>query len=181
MKGVVFTEFMELVEANWGIDMVDDLLDAVDPPSGGAYTSVATYDFQELIDLVTELSKQTESPVPDLVFAFGQYLADSFSKKFTLFFSESKNTFELLKKIDDHIHVEVRKLYPDAELPKFSYDELSGNRLLLRYESKRHLADLAHGLMVGAAKYYDEEIVVERTSLNTEDMAIEEFIVSRVN
>lgn len=43
MKGVVFTEFAQLVEANWGADMMDDIIDAVEPASGGAYCSVASY------------------------------------------------------------------------------------------------------------------------------------------
>src|SRR5262245_35992633 len=52
MKGVVFTEFLEMVGAKFGEDMVDDVILACELPSGGAYTSVGTYDHQELFALV---------------------------------------------------------------------------------------------------------------------------------
>ncbi len=44
MKGVVFTEFIEMVEDQFSADMVDDIIDDAQPPSGGAYTAVGTYD-----------------------------------------------------------------------------------------------------------------------------------------
>ena len=53
MKGMVFTEFLEMVESTFSADMVDDIIDDSAPPSGGAYTSVGTYDHQELVGMVT--------------------------------------------------------------------------------------------------------------------------------
>lgn len=44
MKGIVFTEFVDMVEAQFSADMVDDILDDAAPASGGAYTAVGTYD-----------------------------------------------------------------------------------------------------------------------------------------
>lgn len=35
MKGVVFTEFLEMVEARFSADLVDDVIDAANLPSGG--------------------------------------------------------------------------------------------------------------------------------------------------
>ena len=43
-------------------------------PQGGAYTSVGTYDHEELVSLVSELSSRTKIPVPGLIKAFGEYL-----------------------------------------------------------------------------------------------------------
>ena len=179
MKGIVFTEFMEMVEKNWDIDMVDDLIDAVDPKSGGAYTSVDTYDYNELVSYVVELNKKTGIEVKDLVFTFGNYLANSFVEKFPIFFQEANNTFDVLKHVDDHIHVEVRKLYPDAELPKFSYDNETDNELTLHYESSRHFADLAHGLIDGCAKHFGENINVERNGRVENGIAYEDFKLTR--
>lgn len=178
MKGIVFTEFMEMVEQNWDMDIVDDLIDAVDPASGGSYTSVGTYEFDELVAYVVELNKKTNIEIKDLIYTFGTYLANSFVNKFPEFFSEASCTFDVLKKVDDHIHVEVRKLYPDAELPKFSYEELPGNQLKLIYESSRNLPDLAHGLIDGCAKHFKEELHVSRTNCSEGEVAKEEFLIS---
>ena len=60
----------------------------------------------------------------------------------------------MLKTIDDHIHVEVKKLYPDAELPKFQYTEQNG-QLHLHYQSPRPLAGVAYTLVTACLQFYD--------------------------
>ena len=42
MKGVVFTEFMGLVESRMGLDMLDRTIGEADLPNDGAYNSVGT-------------------------------------------------------------------------------------------------------------------------------------------
>jgi len=71
MKGVIFTEFIELVESTYGESMVDAILESADLPSGGVYTSVGTYDHREIVSLVGELSTKTGTPVPDLLKIYG--------------------------------------------------------------------------------------------------------------
>lgn len=161
MKGIVFREFTNMVEDVFSSDMVDDLIDATNPASGGAYTSVSTYDYHELLDMVVELSKRTDTPVADLVHAFGKHLAKVFAEKFSDFFSDCDNTLDFLKSIDNHIHVEVKKLYPDAELPKFSYEDSDPDNFVLHYQSSRPFAALAHGLIEGCAEYYQENFDIQ--------------------
>ena len=86
MKGIVFTEFAEMVENSFDADMMDDLIDATDPASGGAYTTIGTYDYNELINMVVELSNRTEIPVPKLVNTFGHHLGKVFAEKYSAFF-----------------------------------------------------------------------------------------------
>lgn len=167
MKGIVFTEFMSMVEQSWGMDMVDDLIDATNPPSGGAYTSVGTYDLSELLAYVLELSRRFNLPVPALVKAFGNFLAKSFVKKFPVFFAEATTTFDVLREVDRHIHVEVKKLYPDAELPVFYYHDIDESRLQLTYESSRNLPDLAEGLIEGCANHFNEQLQIDRVAVST--------------
>lgn len=171
MKGIVFDEFTEMVEEVFGDDMLDDILDenADKLSSGGAYTSVGTYDHNDLVTLVISLSEKTDMPVPGLVKTFGLHLAKIFSTKFSAFFEECSDTFSFLKRIDDHIHVEVYKLYPDAELPKFSFEVTGENTMNLIYESTRQFADLAEGLIEGTSKYYKEDMVIEREDLSTNE------------
>ncbi len=181
MKGIVFSEFNELVESAFGEDMLDDIIDdcADNLPSGGSYTSVGTYDHAELVHLVVALSERSGVPVPELVKTFGLHLASVFEAKFPNFFTECDDSFSFFKKIDDHIHVEVKKLYPDAELPKFSYDDADPNRFILIYESTRQFADLAVGLLEGVAKHYQETINIAREDLSTDDATKVVFTITK--
>lgn len=181
MKGLVFTEFMAMVEEKFGMDMVDDLIDETDPTSGGAYTAVGTYNHQELVDMVSVLSDKVNIPVPALINAFGHHLGVIFTQKFPDFFAEVNNTLDFLKKIDNHIHVEVRKLYPDAELPVFEFDDSNADEFKLIYKSERGFADLAQGLIEASATHYKEQFDIARNDQNEAGLHITEFILSKAS
>jgi len=96
MKGIVFTEFLEMVEDHFSIDMVDNLIDDCDLPSGGAYTAVGTYSHEEIVALVSALSKRTNTPVSQLLKVFGEHLFGQFAKNYSSFFSHTSNTLHFL-------------------------------------------------------------------------------------
>jgi hypothetical protein len=169
MKGMVFTEFLEMVDAQHGATMVDRIIAAADLPNDGAYTSVGIYDHRELVRLVAALSEATGVPVPTLVRCFGERLLQRFLVAYPGFFAESKDSFALLSHIDGHIHVEVRKLYPDAQLPRFSCEHPNANELVMLYASPRGFADLAEGLIQGCIAHYREQIRLTRVDLPTID------------
>lgn len=167
MKGMVFTEFLEMVEEKFGYDVTDDIIEASKDAlsTGGAYTSVGTYPHSEMITLVKNLSTATKIPVSKLVHVFGEHLLHQFAKHYAIFFEAVDNTFDFLKSIDNHIHVEVLKLYPDAELPRFNcfHPNNEQNKLTMIYTSERAMSDLASGLIEGAINYYNETITYEKT------------------
>lgn len=163
MKGVVFKELIGMVESAFGEEMVEKIIEKSNLDSRGAYTSVGTYDHSEILQLVTHLSKETKTPAGDLVQAFGKHLVGVFKAGHPDFFKH-KNVFEFLKSVDGMIHVEVKKLYPDAELPKFECEQPSDSILIMDYSSARPFADLAEGLIAGAIEAFGEDI-----SMSTED------------
>ena len=169
MKGIVFTEFLQLVEEKFGYEMVDKLLMAAKPEHGGAYTAVGTYDHQELIQLVVKLSDEVKIDTSELVKVFGSYLFRKFSVSYPEVIGPDLNsTFEFLQQIEGYIHVEVRKLYPDAELPTFKYNKPNDDTLEMTYLSSRPFADLCEGLISECIVYFGEKISLQREDL-TED------------
>lgn len=162
MKGVVFTEFQEMIEDQFGLEMYDRLIAASELASGGAYTSVGTYDHTELLQLVTKLSFETGAKVSDLVRAFGVHLFSRFSVAYPQFLEGVETSIDFLQSIDDYIHVEVRKLYPDAELPKFTFRQVTDGCWEMTYQSSRPFADLAHGLITATIEHFGDAIDLER-------------------
>lgn len=162
MKGVVFTEFMDMVEEVFSDEILDDIIVKAELPHGGAYTTVGTYDHQEIVRLVVALSEETNTDIPVLLEAFGKHLLGQFVKGYPAFFEEAKNVFDFLSNIDSYIHVEVLKLYPDAELPKFYHQQHSDTHLSMYYQSSRHFEDLAVGLIKGTLDYFKAEGTVRK-------------------
>ncbi|MFB1486361.1 MULTISPECIES: heme NO-binding domain-containing protein [unclassified Thiocapsa] len=166
MKGVVFVEFLEMVEAEFSPEMADDIIDACDLPSGGAYTSVGTYSHREMVALVGALSERTGTPAPDLIRAFGEFLFERFHVHHAELFDGIGNSLDFLERIEDVIHVQVRKLYPNAELPRFEIDRPDRDHLSMLYRSDRHMGDLAEGLIRQCIAHYGTPVAIARYDLD---------------
>lgn len=163
MKGIVFTEFMEMVEKEFGIQMVDSITRHQDLETGGAYTAVGNYSHHELLCMVGQLSAKTSLSHEDLVFVFGKYLFNSFVKHYPQFFEGEFKVLNWLEGIEEVIHSEVRKLYPEACPPRFRCERRSVDELVMFYESDKPFSKLAEGLILGCIEYskQDFELVYE--------------------
>ena len=178
MKGIVFTEFLEMVEEKFGMEVVNDLLANPALKSGGVYSSVGTYDHMEIVMLVVALGKRTGIELPALLRTFGQYLFGTFKRAYPHMFEHSTDAFGFLEGVDQEVHVEVLKLYPDAELPSFETKRLSSNVLQMDYRSERSMGDLAFGLIEACGTHYGEGFDIVATP-QTEDGKHVQFVVTR--
>lgn len=167
MKGIVFCEFLEMVDSAFSPEMTETLIDQCDLPSGGAYTAVGTYDHDEIITLVSALSKESGATVPYLVNAFGNHMFGRFLALYPDFFEGVDDIFDFLESVDAKIHVDVRKLYPDAELPSIECERPNDSQMILTYESGRSMGDLAEGLIEGAIKHFDQPVTMTREDLSS--------------
>jgi len=165
MKGVVFTEFLEMVEDHFSPDIADQIIEASDLPSGGVYTAVGTYDHAEIVALVQNLSAETKLGIDELLHTFGKHLFGRFVEGYPGFFEGEQDAFTFLKSVEEYIHVEVKKLYPDAELPSVIASLESPNHLKIVYRSDRNMGDLAHGLIEGCIKHFEEPIDIRRSDV----------------
>ena len=167
MKGVVFTELLGMVEQAHGLDMVDTIIEKSDLPSGGIYTAVGTYPHTEAVALVVSLSEETGAAIPDLLKAFGKHLFGALARGYPAFVEGVSDPLAFLEGVENYIHVEVRKLYPDAELPEFECSRPGAkNSLHMIYKSGRHLEDLCEGLIRGSLEHFDSDATIERQALD---------------
>jgi hypothetical protein len=155
MKGVVFTQFIEMVEDKFGFDTVDDMIEQ----SGvsGVYTQAGNYPATELLEMVTALSNITEIPVATLVEAYGEHLFGILITIYPKPIQIYNNSFDFISSVDQVVHPEVKKLYPDSDLPEFELISRDDNSLKVLYKSSKPLMDFAKGLMSACAKHYKEE------------------------
>jgi len=179
MKGIVFTEFLDMVESAYGLQMVDSIIESSDLSSEGAYTAVGTYDFNEMVGLLTSLSKATEVPTNDLLYTFGHYLFNSLLTAHPEVVSSYKTPLSLLYSIEDHIHVHVRKLYPDAELPSFKVLERTDQAMTMVYSSNRGLYALAHGLMEKTFEHFEKGATIDYELLNEQGTEVKFNILQK--
>lgn len=165
MKGVIFVELVNFIEESFGMVFADRILSNTALASGGAYTSVGTYASGEAFAIVESVAAESSLPTSDLLRAFGEYLFARLAAGHPEFLVAVDGPITMLKQIEHHIHVEVRKLYPDAELPHFTYEPSGPDELVMVYRSSRGLADLCEGLIRGCYAHFNKPIRLTREAL----------------
>lgn len=160
MKGIIFTEFMDLVEDKFGLEVLDQVLEQAGDE--GIYTSVGSYDHRDLVKLIIKLSQITELPAETLQEVFGQSVFNNLyatlPKSASL--GECKNSFQFVRLVEDYIHIEVKKLYPDANPPKFEFISESETELVFDYKSARCMSYVCLGLVKGCAEHFNEKLEI---------------------
>ena len=179
MKGIVFTEFLDMVEKKFGYDIVDQIIEDSNLQSNGIYTAVGTYPHSEVVSLLMNLSDKVKLDPGLLLKEFGIYLFDTFLASYPQFFSAVDNSFAFLHSIDNHIHVEVLKLYPDATLPKFLSHETEDGSMIMTYMSERKMAALAEGLIEKSIAHYGENCSIDTENLK-EDGSEVRFTIKKL-
>ena len=161
MKGIIFTEFMELVEDKFGLEVLDQVLDLSNDE--GVYTSVGSYDHRDLVKLIVNLSKVSDIPVEKLQEVFGECVFQNLLKSIPNHASlkQCTNTFQFVRHVEDFIHVEVKKLYPDANPPQFDFISETQSEMVFDYRSARCMAHVCLGLIHGCASHFGETIEVK--------------------
>ena len=178
MKGIVFTEFLELVEDKFGLEMVDRIISSSELASDGIYTSVGTYSFSEMLQLLQHLSENTGISIDNLLLVYAEHFFSVIEKSYPGLLATYKDPIEMISSIENHIHVEVRKIYPDAELPTFEVIEKTKDHLVMDYTSSRAMHHFGLGLMNKTFEHFNSTATIELQKIK-EDGTQVRFVINR--
>ncbi|AOW20499.1 heme NO-binding domain-containing protein [Urechidicola croceus] len=178
MKGIVFTEFLALVEDKFGLEVVDEIIEKSELKSQGIYTSVGTYDFSEMLSLLKYLSEYTELSVDDLLLVYSEHFFSVLAASYPDLIKKYTGPIEMLSSIENHIHVEVQKIYPDAELPTFEVIEKSENHLIMIYKSSRAMHYFGLGLMNKTFEHFNSTATIKMEKIK-EDGTEVKFLITK--
>jgi hypothetical protein len=146
-----------MAEAAFGEETVDMVLDKANLDNGGAFTTVGNYPCSELVKIVVAFSEHSGLSPQVLQMKFGHWMMDHFVVAYPQFFKNKTDAFAMPESIEEEIHVEVRKLYPEAELPTFATARTAPNQLTMVYESPRPLSAFCEGMIEACLEHFDEE------------------------
>lgn len=178
MKGIVFVELIRMAETVIGEDAVDDILDRCDLSTGGAFSAVGNYPCADLMTLVEAFSNHTGTPEEELQRMFGRWMHEHFVQTYPSFFVDKPDALSMLSAIEDEVHVEVRKLYPEAELPRFETERLAEESLRMTYRSPRPLSDFCHGLVEGCVDHFGRPADIRRQQVSDADEHVCAFTIN---
>jgi predicted hydrocarbon binding protein len=168
MKGVVFVKLNEFVDQVWGDEFWEELLDEAQLSSGGVYTTVATYDDEELFCLLKLIELKKGVSIKESQYLFGKWVFKELYNIAPKGAHDFVTTFEFLHAVQDFIHVEVKKLNPDALLPEFDFIDESKSHLSFHYKSPRKMCFFCEGLIAGLAEHTGEQVNIRQSECEHE-------------
>ena len=172
MKGVIFTEFIEMLELQQSPTFADEVLDSSDLPSGGAYTAVGTYDSAELSMLVRSTAERLQLTERDILREYGRFLFGRLAVLYPELVAGYAGAFPFIERLSWLHYSEVVKLYPDGQFPQFESRIASPGVMTVVYRSHRHLGDLAEGLLQGVLDHFGEAKSIGRRELADDGTAV---------
>ena len=159
MKGIIFNVLEDMVVAQCGMSVWNDLLEK-HAPKDRVYVSAKSYAESELFSIVQDVAQRLNMPIQDVVKAFGQFLFNGLALRHASVVEHFEDFTSLVMGIHDVIHLEVNKLYHEPSLPNITGQHLSENQIALRYSSPRRLCFCAEGLLFGAAEHFKQKIQI---------------------
>ncbi|MBO9490182.1 heme NO-binding domain-containing protein [Endozoicomonas sp. G2_1] len=163
MKGAVFSGFAEFIEQEYGLAVWQETIEQSQLESNGEYLATELYEDDEFNQLMSTLERITGQNNPEIQRKFGVFF---FPTLFSLVQQQVKhidNLFDFLRAVDEVIHVEVKKADPMAYTPTLLYDQPQPTTLVIRYVSRRKMCFFAEGLILGAAKHFNQTVAISQT------------------
>lgn len=169
MKGVIFNVLEDFVDEQFGEGVFDSLVEAALPDSDGVFVGPGTYPDEELFAIVGKALEVKGLELEPVLKSFGHYLFGKLAEKYPVFVEPYNHPKDFIKTVHGVIHVEVKKLFPEAETPNFKYSNDKEDFLTLTYESKRNLFPLAEGLISGAGDFFKSPIQITYQEVNPDE------------
>ncbi|MCV6628889.1 MAG: heme NO-binding domain-containing protein [Flavobacteriaceae bacterium] len=178
MKGIVFTEYLEMTEMYFGLEAVDFILENSQLASKGVYTSVGEYDYRELYALNDALSAYTDKTANELMYIYGKHFFGYLRKTYYQFFDMFEDPILMLLSFEDLVYVNLRQQYPDVDFPTYHLLERYEDSIVVVYSSTDGLYLYAVALVEMVFKYFGSQCKVQ-IDLIEEDGTRVKFSISR--
>lgn len=179
MRGVIFTEMIEFVEEALGFEIADKMIEKARLENGGAFSQGGNYPFTDMVKLLGALSEITGKKPNELLFIFGEYLFTVLVKLYGRDIRAAGSAIDFINSVEEYVHVEVKKLYPDADLPKFITEEIDEEHIVLVYQSEKKLESFAHGLITACGKYFNEPLDVNFETISESPYQVK-FLIKKL-
>lgn len=133
------------------------------------FISAGTYpdsDFYKLVGTACKMLNITGDEAQRIFGRFSFHQLAEAHPEFVVSYNDAKS---FLLTVDSVIHKEIKKLHPEAYLPKFHYNDPQPDELEITYVSKRKLYGFMSGLIDGVAQHFKQEIAQCHKEIMHED------------
>lgn len=164
MKGVIFNILEDFVVEGWGEDAYEEILSLRPLKTKEPFVGPGTYPDSDLFAIATAAAEKVGVPLPDALRAFGRFTFPKLAERYPMFVQDATSAKSFILSVHSVIHVEVRKLYPKAVTPSFTYEDTGEDTLKVNYTSARKLCQFMEGMLAGVGTHFGESIDVAHSA-----------------
>ena len=164
MKGSIVKCLSDLVKTNFGEQKWKEImLQSGENPQMAIF---ATSDFDDkrvfkLIENTCKILNITEQQACD---AFGDYWVNIYAPKvYGIYYTKFNNAKQFIMGMDK-VHETVTKNMLNARPPRFTFEEVDENTIIVNYLSTRKMINFYTGLVKGIGKYFNTPIDIKKLS-----------------
>ncbi len=160
MQGIMFVELSGYVEEllgpqAWKEALIEAGLD------NRTYSLHAPAPDDEFLTLVTNAAARADRQLQSVLEGFGEYIAPHLlGGEYGPLVDPEWDLLDFLEHTEVAIHAVVRERDPRSRPPKLRVVRPLPDQILVLYESSRRMCSVAKGIVRGAARHYDQEIVI---------------------
>ena len=154
MKGIIFNIAEGFIIDKYGENIFEEIIANCKLQTTEPFVAPGTYPDSDLMEIVVKSADKLDLTVDEFLKKLGNYTFAKLAERYPNFVKQYNHPKDFLKTVETVIHVEVRKLYKDTQLPSFQYAEPSEKELIITYFSERKLYALMEGLIDGVADYF---------------------------
>jgi len=163
MKGVIADCLQKLVNDKFGESKWREIMKLSGMPETSFLVS-ADIDDAKVMTMISNVGKILNISQQQLIDVFGDYWVNNYSSKiYGIYYSKYKTAKELIKGLDN-IHEITTRTVPNAAPPRFEFQDVDANTLMVTYKSRRNMIDFYVGLVKGVGKYYKTPLTVQKLS-----------------
>jgi len=160
MKGIIFNLLEGYLISISGDDGFEKILQQCTLKTTDPLLIVApgTYPDADFLEIVRAAATGLQVPEAEFFRNFGRYAIPRMAERYPNFFTPFTGPKDFLKYIGMVHLVEIKKIFLDAKVPDFSFQDTGPNELIFRYSSRRRLCHMVEGLIEGLAAYYKVKV-----------------------
>ncbi len=164
MKGVIMVCLSQLVMEKFGKDKWEEVLSrsGVDPHKH--FIATEDVDDSSAMAILKATCEVLGVTLEQAAEAFGDYWVNVYAPNvYDIYYKNVNSARDFLLKMDE-VHVKATKTLQDAKPPRFEYEWVDDNTLIMTYKSHRGLIDVCIGLVKGVGKHFQEDLKVSKLS-----------------
>jgi hypothetical protein len=163
MHGIIFTELKKYANTKYGEDIWNRLLkeSGIKPK---IYLPVQEYPDEEIVAIVSTVSRITEKPINAILEDFGFFITQDLIGLYSTLIRPEWKMLDFLQHTEETIHRVVRLKSPGAKPPELECTRPYPDEVIITYSSRRKMCALAIGIIRGTAKHYKERVTISEIS-----------------